>query len=155
MRLERQSKRDQRTACRAFSLVEVLVSMAIVGTTFVSLYSGVGMGFAMVNVARENLRATQVLQEKMETLRLYNWDQITTNGFIPATFTAPFYPKSPTNSGLVYYGSLSITNVVVTENYSNALRLVILRLTWTSGNVQRQREMQTYVSRYGLQNYIY
>lgn len=140
---------------RAFTLVEVLVSIAIVGTSFVSLYSGISMGFAVVNTARENLRATQVLQEKMETFRLYNWDQINASGFIPPTFAEPFYPKSPTNSGIVYTGSVVVTNAPITESYKNDLRLVILKVNWKSGNLVREREMRTYVSRFGLQNYIY
>lgn len=149
-------QQSARTSSRhAFSLVEVLVAMAIVGITFVSLYTGISSGFGVLSVARENLRATQVLLEKMETLRLYNWSQINSNGFIPPTFTAPYYPRGNTNSGLVYQGTMTITNAPATETYSNDLRVVILKVSWTSGRVVRQREMQTLVSRYGLQNYIY
>jgi prepilin-type N-terminal cleavage/methylation domain-containing protein len=154
MRLKPQST-IRRTAAAAFSLVEVLVAMGIVGITFVSLYTAISSGFGIINVARENLRATQVLLEKMETLRLYNWTQINSNGFIPPTFTAPYYPKGNTNSGLIYQGTMTITNAPATEAYSNDLRVVILRVTWTSGSVSRAREMQTLVSRHGLQNYIY
>jgi type II secretory pathway pseudopilin PulG len=135
--------------------VEVLVSVAIIGTSFVSLYSGISMGFAIVNVARENLRATQVLQEKMETFRLYNWDQINTAGFIPPTFAEPFYPRNSTNFGIVYNGTVVVANAPISEIYSSDLRMVILSVNWTSGHVLRQREMRTFVSRYGLQNYIY
>lgn len=155
MKIEHSSRRGSKAICRAFTLVEVLVTVAIIGTSFVSLYSGISMGFAIVNVARENLRATQVLQEKMETFRLYNWDQINTSGFIPATFAEPFYPKNPTNSGIVYTGTAVVTNAPITESYSNDLRMVVLSVRWTSGNVVRQREMRTFISRYGLQNYLY
>ena len=65
--------------------MEVLVAVAIIGTVFVSLYLGMTQGFAIVQVARENLRATQILQEKTEIIRLYTWDQINTAGFIPPT----------------------------------------------------------------------
>ncbi len=150
-----QTTHGKRTFRRAFTLVEVLVTVAIVGTSFVSLYSGISMGFAIVNVSRENLRAVQVLQEKVETIRLYNWDQINSNGFIPTTFCEPFYPKGGTNSGLVYNGTVVVTNAPISETYRNDLRLVVLNVSWTSGNVLRQREMQTYISRYGLQNYLY
>ena len=49
-------------------MVEVLVAVSLVGIMFVSLYSGISSGFAVVQLARENLRATQILQEKMETI---------------------------------------------------------------------------------------
>jgi hypothetical protein len=35
------------------------------------------------------------------------------------------------------------------------MRMIRIGLTWTSGNVTRKREMITYVSKYGMQNYIY
>jgi prepilin-type N-terminal cleavage/methylation domain-containing protein len=155
MKLNVMNQTQRATRWSAFTLVEVLVAMALVGITFVSLYTAISSGFAVINVARENLRATQILLEKMETLRLYNWNQINSNGFIPPTFTAPDSPLGNTNSGLMYQGTMTITNAPASETYSNDLRVVILQVSWTSGRVLRQREMQTLVSRYGLQNYIY
>jgi len=54
----------------AYSFIELLVAMAVLGVMFVSLYSGFSAGFAIIELARENLRATQILQEKMETTSL-------------------------------------------------------------------------------------
>lgn len=148
------SNRSRRTA--AFSLVEILVAVALAGIMFVSLYAGLSSGFAVVQSARENLRATQILQEKMETLRLYTWEQINTPGFIPTNFTDLFFSSSTqTASGLVYTGRVSIAAAPVTEAYSNDLRLVTVEVTWMSGKAVRQREMTTFVARYGLQAYIY
>jgi Tfp pilus assembly protein PilV len=144
-------------APRAFSIMEVLVATLLVSVIFLSLYAGISAGLGMVQLSRENLRATQILQEKMETIRLYNWDQINQQGFVPATFTAPFYGtnvNSP-DAGIIYQGSLSISNAPVSESYSGDLRMVTAVVRWTSGNVERNREMSTFVSRYGLQNYIY
>lgn len=142
----------------AFTLVEVLIATCIVGITFVSLYTGISAGFGVVSVARESLRATQIMLEKSETLRLYNWSQLNTTGFIPTNFTAPYYPPIGTNTntgGLTYYGNIAITKPPITESYSNDLRQVVITVTWTNGQVRRVRSMQTFVSRYGLQNYIY
>ena len=142
----------------AFTLIEVMVAVAIIGVEFVSLYLGMTQGFAIIQLARENLRATQILQEKMETIRLYSWDQITTSGFIPTNFTAAFYPAgSQTNQGAVYQGTVTITNAPVgaSSGYGNDLKLVLVQVNWNSGRVQRQREMRTLVSQYGLHNYIY
>lgn len=142
----------------AFTLMEVLVAVMIVGVTFVTYYLGMTQGFGLVQVARENLRATQILQEKMETIRLYTWDQVTNSGFIPATFTATFYPQgTQTNQGVTYQGTFTLTNApaTVTGPYVSDLRMAIFQLSWRSGSVQRQREMRTLVSHYGLHNYIY
>ena len=144
----------------AFTLVEIAVCVGIISIIFVSLYGGIASGFGLVNLARENLRANQVIIEKMETIRLYNWDQINSNAFIPATFTAPFFPATNANtnnsgSGITYYGRLTITNAPVSGEYATNMRLVEVSVTWTNGNLPRTRELHTLVSKHGMQNYIY
>jgi len=139
-----------------FSLIETLVSVVIMGITFLALYGGIAAGFSVIQLARENLRATQVIQEKMETIRLYSWDQINSNGFIPPTFTAPFYATNDVLAGgLVYHGSVTVSNAPLAESYSNDVRMVAVTVRWTSGKADRERSMSTFVSRYGLQNYVY
>jgi prepilin-type N-terminal cleavage/methylation domain-containing protein len=147
-------RRNRRPAHQAFTLVEVMVSVVIISIMFVSLYAGISSGFGVLNAARENLRATQLMLEKMETIRLYSWDQINTPGFMPATFTTPFYPND-TNSSLNFYGRVVVTNAPVSTNYAAQMRLVIFNVKWTNGTVVREREMQTFVSQNGLQNYVY
>ena len=134
-----------------------MVAMGVLGLMVVSLFAGISSGFDVVRVARENLRATQILEERMEVIRLIKWDNVTP-GFIPTTFSAPFYAADPTNSpagGLIYSGTVLVTNSGISEGYAADLRLIQINLTWTSGNVTRNREMTTYVSKYGMQNYIY
>lgn len=157
MKIEQSVLRRPRFCGAAFALVEQLVAVALVGVAFVSLYTSFSVGFAMVQLARENLRATQILTEKMETLRLYTMDQITNTvptNFIPAVFSAPFYPNGQ-STGLVYSGTMTISNAPVTGNYSNDLKQITYEVTWTSGNVLRRRSLSTFVARNGLQSYIY
>ena len=137
-----------------FSIVEVCVGMAVVGTSAAALFSGFTSGFFTMQLARENLRATQILQEKTETLRLYSWDQINTSGFIPTTFTAPYDPNS-TNGGITYHGTLSLGSWPLATSYSNDMRQVTVTVNWQTGSLQRSRSFTTYVARNGLQNYIY
>jgi prepilin-type N-terminal cleavage/methylation domain-containing protein len=140
----------------AYSMIELLVAVAVLGVMFVSLYSGFSAGFAIIELARENLRATQILQEKMETIRLYTWDQINTPGFIPTNFLENFYAVGATNvSGLTYTGSVTIAKAPITTSYSNELKNVTIQVRWRSAGVPRTREMSTFVTRNGLQNYIY
>lgn len=136
-------------------MIEVLVAVAVAGIAFVSLYAGLSSGYAVMQLARENLRATQILQEKMETIRLYTWDQINAPGFIPTNFTDVYYSSTGGVAGLTYTGTVTISSAPVAEAYSGDLKLVSLELTWVSANVPRKREMQTFVSRYGIQNYVY
>jgi type II secretory pathway pseudopilin PulG len=152
MRIRLSAANPARVKIRAFTLIEVMTSFLLIGGMALTLYVGMGQGFAVIQLARENLRATQILQEKMETIRLVAWDQLNTKGFVPVNFSAPF---DETEGGLIYTGTVIITNAPFTESYSSDLRLVVADLTWMSGNVPRHRSMRTLVSEYGLQNYIY
>ena len=137
-------------------MIEVLVAVVVLAIMFVSLYSGFSAGFAVVQLARENLRATQILQEKMETIRLYTWEQINTPGFVPTNFVDTFYASGTNVVGTMSYtGRVTIARAPITEAYSNELKTVRIDLQWVSAGVLRNREMQTLVTRNGLQNYIY
>ncbi len=147
---------NRRGRCEAgVTLVDVLFSAVLIGIMVVGLYVGFSQGFAVIQLARENLRATQILQEKMETIRLYTWEQVNTPGFIPQTFTAPFYAVGSQTEGLTYNGRVTIDGAPVAESYAGDLRNVRVEVTWTSGNVVRHRDMTSFISRYGLHNYIY
>jgi type II secretory pathway pseudopilin PulG len=169
MKLQPVFRPSRRTGIRAFTIIEALVSACVVGVLFISLYSGITAGFGALNSARENLRATQVMIDKMETLRLYSWSQVSTFGsstsYIPTTFTESFFPATTNYSrslvstgsagaGFVYYGTVEITNSGFSQNYSNSVKVVTVTLRWTNG-VARSQTMSTYTSQYGIQNYIY
>ena len=144
-----------RRASLAYTLVEVVIGVAILSTGLASICLGFSQGFTVIQVARENLRATQILQEKMETIRLFTWNQLT-NAPAMTTFTSRFCPLAPEGSqGTTYTGTRTITNASISESYADDLREVTIQLAWTSGSVQRQRTMKTFVAQYGLHNYIY
>lgn len=99
----------RKTAYQAFTFLEAVVAVGAVGVLALALYAGLSSVFTMVRMSRENQRATQIMVEKMETVRLYNWDQINSNGFIPRGFQAYYYPANGTNCGTVYDGTITIT----------------------------------------------
>jgi prepilin-type N-terminal cleavage/methylation domain-containing protein len=136
-----------------FTLLEGLIGVSVMGILITALYTGMTSGFGVVRFARENLRATQVLQEKFESMRLYTWDQINNTNFVPSSFSAPIYGNA--NSTAVYNGTVTIARSGLAEAYADDLRKVTVELNWTSGNIPRKRTLTSYVARYGLQNYIY
>lgn len=139
----------------AFSIVEATVGLGLIGTTVGALMTGFTGGFFTMQLARENLRATQIMLEKVETIRLYSWDQISQAGFIPTNFTARYDPMCPSNQGLTYNGTLTISDAGIGATYSNDMKKVTVRLTWRTGNLDRSRDFTSFISRYGLQDYIY
>lgn len=103
-------------------------------------------------MTRDDLRATQILIEKAETLRLYSWQQITTN-YIPATFTN--YYDSVTSQGTKFTGTMTLSATPISASYSNDLKQFAIHIEWTTGKVDRSRDLTTYVARNGIQDYIY
>ena len=59
-----------RTRVAGFSLVEVVIAMAVAGVSVIALLSAISSGMLTMQMARENVRATQIMLEKTETLRL-------------------------------------------------------------------------------------
>jgi len=141
----------------AFTLVDALFAMAVAGVMFLALYAGLAFGFRIIKMSRENTRATQIMLEKMETIRLYKWEQVTNTGFIPTnTFLVPYYSIGGTNTSLMYTGRVSIQPSGLPWTYADDMRRVTVRIDWSSmGGTNRTRTMTTFVTRNGMQSYVY
>ncbi len=137
--------------------MDALFAMAISGFMFISLYAGLGFGFKLIRLARENTRATQIMLEKMETIRLYTWEQLTNQGFIPTNrFVVPYYSVGGTNTSVLYTGQITVASAPTGASYASNMRKVTIRVEWSPiGTSNRSRTMSTYVSRNGLQNYVW
>lgn len=152
----------RRRSQAAFTLAEVMVAVGILGVSFVSLYAGMSAGFAMTRLSRENLRATQIMMEKMEGIRLFNWNQVTVSNMVPTNFTERYYPAvgGGQASGVTYRGSIEVSDVAgmnfyPPRSYDSNMKVVTVQVQWESGDVTRTREMRTLVSKNGLQNYVF
>jgi Tfp pilus assembly protein PilV len=157
MRLNLRQQTRRRTSS-GHSLPEAIVAVCLAGMMLISLYAGFSTGFTLVRSARENLRATEILTQRTEALRLYNWSQLNdAKNYLRTTFTERYNPAGETNGtcGAVYHGTVELdVPADLPAAYRDRLRLVTLTLTWTNQNAQKpivsRRQMQTYVSRYGL-----
>jgi type II secretory pathway pseudopilin PulG len=143
-----------------FTLAETLVGVGVFGVLFCALFAGLSWSFTTVENARERLRATQIMAEKMDTIRLYTWDQLTNRGYIPTNFTMAFYPTNGLNAGtsrsagIIYSGTITISNApVTTEDYANTLRTVVIDLSWQRGLLTLHTQMSTLVSQYGIETH--
>ena len=145
-------RRDGRSS-QAFTILEVVVAMILILMLVIAIYGAISSGMTTIRMSRENLRATQILLEKTEALRLYNWDQLN-SAFIPPKFTAN-YNVSGTNTGILYQGTVEIGPANTGTTYDNEMRSVTVRLNWVTGKIARSRELSTYVCQSGLQNYVY
>jgi hypothetical protein len=153
---------DRRRAEAAHSLPEAIIAVLVIGLMLVSLYAGFSSGFSIVQSSREELRATQILQQRLETIRLYTWSQLLdTNNYVSPTFVEYLTPAGQTNpaGGTIYSGIISLRPPPeLPKAYRHQVREVTVKVYWTnqSGGLEmvRSRQMQTHVARYGLQNYL-
>src|SRR6267142_3878286 len=95
----------------AFTLTEVLVAVFVLAVVTLSLYGGFGTGFMLVDSAREDLRATQILTQKAEAIRLCTYSSLSS---CPITFVDRYDPTGYSSGngagGTIYSGTLT-TNV--------------------------------------------
>jgi type II secretory pathway pseudopilin PulG len=146
-----------KSAERGTTLAEVVIATAILGLSIAGIMGAIFSGFFAMDRTRENQRATQIILEKLETIRLYKWSQVVTPNFIPNTFSDSFDPQAPQGSrGITYYGTLVIEPFPYTASYKDKMRQVTVTLIWTSKNkLQRSRSFITYIAKDGVQNYVY
>ena len=145
----------------AFTLIELVVAISVLMIVFVTIFASMTMGLSITQISRENLRATQIMLDKMEGLRLYSWDQLNNSSFLQSAFTNSFFETNDigmvtaSGTGVQYTGAVVVAAVPISPTYSNHLRQVTVTVGWISGNVSRTRSMVTYAGEQGLQNYIY
>jgi type II secretory pathway pseudopilin PulG len=149
---------------RAWSLAEVMVAVVVIAIVFVSLFAAFGYGFSVIRTTREDLRATQILTQKIEGIRLCTWSQLTTQ--CPSTFRDTYATLGNTNSSLTYTGSITLSLNTNLPNgsygYRDQVKLVTVTVTWKTPGagahdpaMTHTRSMQTQSAVYGLQNYLY
>ena len=162
--------RPPRRVFAAFTLLEVLVAVVVAAIIFTGVISAVNTGNIIIQGTRENLRATQIMESRMEGLRLIAWGTATNQLFnplcVPTNFVEKFYPLGlsgvTNNQGVVYYGTMTLqTNISLTppSSYSTQMCLVTVTVKWTNSHYgifnAHTRTMSTFVAQYGLQNYVY
>lgn len=146
---------------RAYTLAEVLVAVLLLVAVTVALFAAFSTGAMMVQLAREDLRATQILTQKMELVRLFTWEELTDPNQAAPVFSE-WYAPGNSEPGVLYSGTVSVSapGPEVPVDYRNNLRLVTVRVCWTNyvhgsgAPLPRSRQMQTCVARYGMQSYL-
>ena len=139
--------------------MEVLLAVLLLGMMGLTLYASFFLGFQVIDSNRDELRATQILMQKTEAIRLCTWSQLTN-----FTFCEYYDPLGTTygRAGTLYTGTVTTNiadNISDADSYKANMRLITATVFWTNYNGARQivhsREMQTQVARYGLQNYVW
>src|SRR5436190_14277286 len=118
-----------------YTLVEVVVAMAIIGIMVVSLFAGFSSGFAVLRTSREKSRATQVLLQKIEAVRFCTWSQLAA---FPRNFQEPFDPQAPNATApALYFGTVSFgppAMIPDSSDYKTNMHQVTITFLWSNFN---------------------
>jgi type II secretory pathway pseudopilin PulG len=137
--------------------VETIVAILIAGVMLPTLFTGLASAFSTVQATRENLRATQIIVQRMEAVRLASYKTLQDPGVYPTNSTEYYCPSGQTGGkGTAYTlqynwapGPSSLP-----PSYRTNMLLITVTASWKSGSVQRTCSMQSYVARYGIQRYV-
>ena len=138
------------------TLVEVVMATGILAIVAGAIIGTFNCGFFMMQSIRENQRATQILMEKVETIRLYSWNQVNTTGFIPSYCSDDYDPAAAQGGkGVRYYGIIRLGDVPFTSTCSTNMKQINITLLWSSKGNTHIRQASTFVAKDGVQNYVY
>src|SRR5258706_12798821 len=159
MRIKRE-RGPRGVAVGGFTLVEAMIASMIAAIMVLALYGSFASGYSMVKITREDLRATQILLQRMERVRLCTFAQVTDPSINPPT-TLENYDANGVQTGtpgaiytVSYTASVPTSADLPGVSYQLGMLKVTATATWTSGNGKRSRTMQTYVARDGIQSYV-
>ena len=140
-------------------MVEILVAVAVLGIMIVTLLASLSYGLGVIQTSREDQRATQILTQKIEAIRLCTWNQLSN---LPSSFTETYKPSATNSaSGAIYGGTISFsTPASLPAAYQNQMRLATVSVCWTNyrsggDRIVHTRQMQTQSALNGMQNYLW
>lgn len=131
-----------------FTLVEVLVSMALMAMVFTAAFGTYFLGMRMVEDAREELRASQIIQSELEAMRTLTWDDLEEMGNGWSTFSPQGnFVQQFANDYLAYKWVYDIT--------TDQKRIAIW-VRWTNSRGEYTYQMfSTIFTQNGLNDYYY
>jgi hypothetical protein len=138
--------------------METIVAILISGVLLPPLFTGLAYAVSSVQGVRENLRATQIVVQRMEAIRLAPYKTLQDPVAYPTNSTEYYSPSGQGSGkgGTAYTVTYNWTAAPTTlpPSYRTNMMLVTVTASWTSGNAPRSRSMQSYVARYGIQRYV-
>lgn len=130
-----------------FTLIEVMVASAVLILVFVSAIGAMTIGFRMLEDARFNTLASQVLQSEVENLRLKNWSDLTA---LPASEVVTISSKFSTAT----FGRFTCVRKITSVRADT--RRIVVALRWKSMSGKANvRTYTTYMTKDGLNDYYY
>jgi Tfp pilus assembly protein PilV len=130
-----------------FTLIEVAVAGSILVLAIIGTLTMASQSFIVTQNVREFSRANQILQQKMEDIRLLSFSNVQA---LPSTFS------DPNDTAGFYTGTIAVDNYRNAPDGSVAAVKVTLKVGWTGrGGKSRSATLVSVFARSGLNDYIY
>ena len=140
---------------QGYTLIEVLFAILIASITAGVLFTAFDNGFALLRTTREDLRATEILLQRTEAVRLFTWQDLTNSTKNFTEYYNPYPSGTFTNKGTLY--TIKVKPLGTPQfSYSGDLHLVTITVSWADGKtgLSHSREMQTLSAQYGMQSFL-
>lgn len=140
-----------------FTLIEVALGATILAVGFIGMIDALALGSQMLDTARSQTIAGQIMQGEMEYWRMQPWSTITSAGSSglnshDATVLANYPEFASTNLAALTGDRFTLARTVTqVPNRSNLILQVTMTVTWTGiTGKMHSRSMSSYIGRYGL-----
>ncbi len=130
-----------------FTMIEVLIAMTVLLVVFAGGFGALHQGNKLIETARDETRASQVLQSEIEDLRTLDWATLAT-----LSSEATYAPKSEFTDA--YSSRYSVKRKIATRSATE--KRVTMQVTWTDNRgTDHTREYITLIAKNGLYDYYY
>lgn len=130
-----------------YTLMEVMIATFLVVIIFAGGFGALLQGNKLIEISRDETRASQVLQSEIEELRAYNWDAL-----IALNAESKYSPQASFTDA--YATRYTVKRTIATR--SSTQKRVTIQVFWTdNGGTEHMREYITLVTKEGLYDFYY
>jgi Tfp pilus assembly protein PilV len=136
-----------------FTLVEVALAATILLVGFAGMATALMIGSEMLDTARKQTIAAQIIQAEAEYLRLKDWPTIQNlTSTAPAYLSDGIYPEFAQTTLASFAGTrFTFARQVNADPHPNLLRSITMTVSWTSiTGKPYSRSSNIYLGKYGL-----
>jgi type II secretory pathway pseudopilin PulG len=135
------------SACGGFTLIEVVIAMTLAMIIFAGGFGALAYGTRLVEISRDETRASQILQSEIEDLRTFSWAKLILEP--TSKVSSPQTSFSDT-----YADRYSIKREIAARSATQ--KQVTVKVSWTDNRgTSHTREYMTLVTQDGLYDFYY
>ena len=134
-----------------FTLMELALGATILAVGLAGMIEALALGSGMLDTARKQTLAAQVVQAEVEYLRMQNWSTIQNLTSTSAANLSTYTEFASTSLATVADTSVKFSRTLAASDPHPNLRQITMTVTWTSiTGKSHSRSCTAYIGKYGL-----